>query len=507
MAAVRSLRLGYGLLLLVALVARLPRVRADDDDPVQASLPSSACPAGVAAAQTRPTSSDQHANDKPQPFPVGGASPRPHDHRAGRLRPLTWDDEATDDVTGTHHRQRTQVYLEMNVDEGSDAPSESHYGSNANNTTHDNAPTRDGRRLCLFYNLGPRTLHLIRQDDATGRFALVQAVDAVAATSVMCSQGEHYLWLDRQQPQAPVHEVWIPDSAERHFVYRTNVEEELVSLLSANATLQIAYERLEGALRYETRYRQATGRSYLATHAPPRPLPQHYLWSAHAIGHEHKVALTDADGATTERSLLVLSTAPRILIMDNFVSHAECQEIKALALAQGLTASETARPTTPGARTSSTTWLRPGTDPQGVVARVYQRAAQLVRIPNVTTGCAEDLQVVHYQRDQEYRAHYDFTVSASPSLRLATLLLYLEDGGGATYFPLAAGGSLQVPPRAGTALLFYNVLPDGNPDERSLHASLPVVVANNSSSDELPPEKWIANLWIWDPEVDMTTLD
>jgi prolyl 4-hydroxylase len=420
---------------------------------------------------------------------------------------LTWEDDAAG------YKRRAHVYLEMNVDEGSSSqsPSDHHYGNSHNNGTHDNATTtttRDGRRLCLFYNLGPRTLHLIRQDDATGRFALVEVLEAVSASSVMCSQGEHYLWLDRTRPQSPAHQVWIPDSNARHFVYR-NDEEEFASVLSSNVTLQETYQRLEEALRYEARYRQATGRSYLATNYPPRPLPSHYMWPAHSIGQEHMVELTDADGKTSTRSLLVLSTAPRILIMDNFVTPAESQEIKALALAQGLTASETVRPTMPGARTSSTTWLQPGNGAKhGVVARVYQRAAQLVRIPNVTAGCAEDLQVVHYQRDQEYRAHYDFTVatsSASSSLRLATLLLYLEDGGGATYFPLAAGGGLQVRPQAGTALLFYNVLPDGNADERSLHASLPAIVANNSArSDE---EKWIANLWIWDPEVDVTTMD
>ena len=38
-------------------------------------------------------------------------------------------------------------------------------------------------------------------------------------------------------------------------------------------------------------------------------------------------------------------------------------------------------------------------------------------------------------------------------------------------------------------MFFYDLLPDGNADELSLHAGMPV----------LKGEKWIAPMWIWDP--------
>jgi len=38
-------------------------------------------------------------------------------------------------------------------------------------------------------------------------------------------------------------------------------------------------------------------------------------------------------------------------------------------------------------------------------------------------------------------------------------------------------------------VFFYDLLPDGNADELSLHAGMPV----------LKGEKWIAPMWIWDP--------
>lgn len=77
--------------------------------------------------------------------------------------------------------------------------------------------------------------------------------------------------------------------------------------------------------------------------------------------------------------------------------------------------------------------------------------------------------------------------------RFATLLLYLNDDmeGGHTSFPMwrnaETSKQLEVRPEKGKAVLFYNLLPDGNYDELSMHAALPVKEG----------EKWLANLWIW----------
>ena len=114
--------------------------------------------------------------------------------------------------------------------------------------------------------------------------------------------------------------------------------------------------------------------------------------------------------------------------------------------------------------------------------------------PDRTGGAlsAEPFQLVRYLPGQRYDAHYDWGVK--PNTRFATLLLYLNtpDVGGATAFPMAndtSGQPLMVQPRKGSAVLFYNMLPDGNTDVNSLHAALPVSQGM----------KWIANIWIWDP--------
>ena len=364
---------------------------------------------------------------------------------------------------------------------------------------HDEERT-DGRGLCKFYNLSPRRLHLVRQYDATGRFELMHVLEPVSTVGVTCTAGDHYIWLDRQKPETPTHEVWIPtrDSTERHFVY----QEPMENLESSQQKED--YTRYLYGIMFDEVYRNASGRSYLGSSYPPRPLPRHSFWPADYVGQEHLIEL---DGV--QRSLLVLSSSPRILVMDSFVQTHEIAHLQALAHAQGFSASTTVSPNDKqmDRRTSQTTWLlRQGGDP--VVQTIYRRAAKLLRIPNLSECCAEDLQVVQYQAGQEYVAHYDFVLptrhEAQP-IRFATLLIYLQDtatsslgGEGDTVFPLAAGGPVFVKPQAGTAVLFYSLLPDGNVDERSLHASAPVAPGDH---------KEICNLWIWDPVVDLDAMN
>lgn len=88
-------------------------------------------------------------------------------------------------------------------------------------------------------------------------------------------------------------------------------------------------------------------------------------------------------------------------------------------------------------------------------------------------------------------------INGQPS-RFATMLFYLNDDmeGGETSFPRwlnsETSGALLVKPQRGKAVLFYNMLPDGNYDERSQHAALPVKKG----------EKYLTNLWVWDPIMD-----
>lgn len=110
----------------------------------------------------------------------------------------------------------------------------------------------------------------------------------------------------------------------------------------------------------------------------------------------------------------------------------------------------------------------------------------------------EDLQVVHYDKGQEYTAHHDFGYPKgernSPS-RSINFCMYMNDvpQGGQTNFVRGRNADtsdgIAMTPKKGTAMIFYMILPDGNLDDLSQHAAMPV----------LEGEKYFTNLWIRDP--------
>ena len=86
----------------------------------------------------------------------------------------------------------------------------------------------------------------------------------------------------------------------------------------------------------------------------------------------------------------------------------------------------------------------------------------------------EPMQVLSYSPGQQYHEHSDALPNVEPGQqRVMTFLVYLDEGyeGGETAFP-ALG--LKVKGRAGDGLLFRNASPEGAPDQRSIHAGLPV---------------------------------
>jgi prolyl 4-hydroxylase len=167
--------------------------------------------------------------------------------------------------------------------------------------------------------------------------------------------------------------------------------------------------------------------------------------------------------------------------------------------------------------TSSASSFHSEREKSPILDAIYRRAADLTRIdeallrsrsndeypnhPSKKAVC-ESLQLVHYGPTQEYTAHHDFGYSHIDDnlsgARFATLLFYLNGDtptnpmlGGETSFPRWVNAEtfhqLAVKPEAGKAVLFYNQLPDGNMDDFSQHAALPIIEG----------EKWLINLWIW----------
>lgn len=124
------------------------------------------------------------------------------------------------------------------------------------------------------------------------------------------------------------------------------------------------------------------------------------------------------------------------------------------------------------------------------VLLIERRMAAMV---NTTPAHSEYLQLLRYQNGQEYRPHRDYLPASmitplaqgGSGQRESTVIIYLNDvdKGGETQFMEL---DKKITPKMGRALAFRNLLADGTPDTRTLHAGLPVETGT----------KWIATMWI-----------
>ncbi|XP_071078256.1 transmembrane prolyl 4-hydroxylase isoform X2 [Desmodus rotundus] len=186
-------------------------------------------------------------------------------------------------------------------------------------------------------------------------------------------------------------------------------------------------------------------------------------------------------------------------------------------------------------RNSHHTWLYQGEGAHHVMRSIRQRVLRLTRLSPEIVELSEPLQVVRYREGGHYHAHVDSgpvypeticshtklvaneSVPFETSCRYMTVLFYLNNvtGGGETVFPVADNrtydemsliqddvdlrdtrrhcdkGNLRVKPQQGTAVFWYNYLPDGqgwvgDVDDYSLHGGCLVTRGT----------KWIANNWI-----------
>ncbi|MEW5315416.1 MAG: hypothetical protein WDW38_006847 [Sanguina aurantia] len=184
---------------------------------------------------------------------------------------------------------------------------------------------------------------------------------------------------------------------------------------------------------------------------------------------------------------------PRAFIYHNLVTDSEARHLVALA------APQMRRSTVVGAggksvednyRTSYGTFLRRYQD--AVVERVENRIAAWTHLP---VSHQEDLQLLRYGVGQFYKVHSDTLRDDEAGIRVATVLLYLNEPqeGGETAFPTSDGnlsecarGHVAFRPKRGDALLFWSVWPNGVVDTHAAHTGCPV----------LGGVMWTATKWI-----------
>ena len=189
-----------------------------------------------------------------------------------------------------------------------------------------------------------------------------------------------------------------------------------------------------------------------------------------------------------------LRAAPRIFAADGFASSAVCEWLIDLARPRMKTATiydpATGVKKEEAGRTNSDCHL---ILPHGdlILLLVRARLANLIRVP---LTYLEVSTILHYAPGQEFMPHYDFLDDTWPGYtqqiaeegqRIFTFLIYLNENfeGGETDFPLIG---LRHKGRAGDALFFWNVQPNGSVDRDTLHAGLPPGTG----------EKWLFSQWV-----------
>ena len=349
-----------------------------------------------------------------------------------------------------------------------------------------------------FVNLSPQPLLLYWDGVREGNDRLVGEIAPMESLGTATTPGQSFR-ITPVYDSSHALDRWVVTADEPVLYY----EPELPADLSPTLRRQYDWQKLNQD--FATHYLIHAKRPWLANF--PRAFPVYPLWPATRFGETHTVG---------EFTLKVASVTPRVFEIDNFASATECEQL--IALAQGnfhkSTVYSGASPLHEAqTRSSSNAWLARET--AALTDQLYQRAAKVMQLDDALLraplddgwdradehSVAESLQVVHYRVGEEYTAHHDFvypkmTARHQPT-RFATLLLYLNDDyeGGQTVFPRAANAQhhdgVRIEPSRGKAVLFYNVLPDGNVDDLSQHSSEPVTRG----------EKYLANLWVWEPHI------
>jgi len=295
-----------------------------------------------------------------------------------------------------------------------------------------------------------------------------------------------------------------------------------------------ARKRHKSKIRFEQNYLKRTGRPWINVYPRPKGV-SHHMYMPRYTSVRYQITTSavyseplpinptkeDIDRWKIEMDrkpniVLTLHTkalSPRVFLVPSFLSKLECETIirEASGLLEPSLVTDKGHETKQ-VRNSWTAWLK--RENNLIIQQVYDRVADVCQMPRSqcrSTKSAEPLQVVRYKPNQYYNEHVDYlTPSFYPHCpevqrgnnRFATFLLYLRVSrgpGGHTYFPYARNNlgnetgpgseGLKLKPKQGSAVVFYSMLPDGNLDERSLHAGTPVQKG----------EKWIANIFLWDP--------
>lgn len=254
----------------------------------------------------------------------------------------------------------------------------------------------------------------------------------------------------------------------------------------------------EKEMTYFNEYRQRTGRHWL--HVINRPPPTFPMWESvpHTVridGLAVKWHCEDAKNASCrgpaeDLQLEVAATSPRAFIVKNFLSDWECDFVIRFHQPRMFASTTGQGENEELAEQRTSTSDRMDRTQYPVADAIYRRLARALGLPEWILDQrhnSESINILHYLQGQEYTPHYDVGPEEVVCRWISALLYFnTPTRGGGTSFPLS---NVELEAKKGQLMFFYDLLPDGNLDDYSMHAGKPV----------LEGEKWIGAAWIWDP--------
>lgn len=191
---------------------------------------------------------------------------------------------------------------------------------------------------------------------------------------------------------------------------------------------------------------------------------------------ENKVTLSDK-----ELSISYACHKPYIVVLDDFLSTEECTAL--IKMSQDKFKTSRVVNDDDGTRIESKSRISQSVShsksSHKLVKTIESRIAELLNWP---ANHGEGLLVLKYENGGEYKPHYDYfnpnkagssQVMQESGQRVGTFLMFLSEveAGGSTRFPKL---NFEVRPKTGRAIFFSNVGLDGEIDEMTLHAGMPV---------------------------------
>jgi prolyl 4-hydroxylase len=191
-----------------------------------------------------------------------------------------------------------------------------------------------------------------------------------------------------------------------------------------------------------------------------------------------------------------ISKQPVVDLIENFLTHEECDQLIALAepkvTRSNVVSPQTGKYVPDPSRTSESMYFNKGEN--DLVKRIERKAAAVSGLP---VENLEGLQVVRYKHGQFYKHHFDYFAEDNAEIktrgqRVLTIFGYLntlpeEETGGGTDFPEIKH---TFKPVKGSAALWHNVDENGKTDPRVLHAGQTISLPHTV--------KYGLNLWFRD---------